>query len=177
MRRTLVLIRHAEAVSAAASDVERELTSAGQEMARALGGWLRDVDIAPDAALVSGATRTRQTWAGLAEAAGWQLLPAYDDGLYAAGPDTALDLIRFADHGEGATESGGDDSRTLVVLGHNPTVHFLAQVLGDGAGDPEVTSMLIAGFPPASAAVLDFDVEWSRVAEGYGRLRAVRLGR
>ncbi len=173
MRRTLVLIRHAEATSAAPSDVERELTPAGKEMARALGGWLRDAGIVPDAALVSGATRTRQTWAGLAGTAGWQLAPTYDDGLYTAGPDTALDLIRFADH----EASTADESRTLVVLGHNPTVHFLAQVLGDGAGDPQAEGMLIAGFPPASVAVLDFDVEWSSVAEGYGRLRTVRLGR
>ncbi len=165
--RTLVLVRHAEAESWAASDLERALTPAGVEMAGVLGGWLRDQGVAPDAALVSGATRTRQTWAGLAEAAGWQLQPTYDDGLYAAGPDTALDLIRFA----------APDAATLLVLGHNPTIHFLAQVLSDGTGAPELTSRLASDFPPASVAVFSLDGEWARVSEGYGALTAVRPGR
>lgn len=164
MTRTLVLVRHAEAESWAASDVERALTPGGVESAGRLGAWLRDQGITPDAALVSGAMRTRQTWAALAEAAGWPLAPAYDEGLYAAGPDTALDLIHFAD----------PDAGTLLVLGHNPTIHFLAQVLSDGGADPALTESLMIGFPPASVAVLEFDVEWARVSEGYGRLTAVR---
>ncbi|GGO91447.1 phosphohistidine phosphatase [Nocardioides phosphati] len=165
--RTLVLVRHAQAESWAASDVERALTPAGTEAAGVLGEWLRDQGITPDAALVSGARRTRETWAALADAAGWQLQPAYDDGLYAAGPDTALDLIRFA----------ATDAATLLVLGHNPTIHFLAQVLSDGTGAAEQTTRLASDFPPASAAVLTFDVEWARVSEGYGALTAFRPGR
>lgn len=165
--RTLVLVRHAQAESWAPSDVERALTPAGTAAAGTLGGWLRDQGIVPDAALVSGARRTRETWAALGDAARWQLEPAYDDGLYAAGPDTALDLIRFA-----APEAG-----TLLVLGHNPTIHFLAQVLADGTGDPALTESLTIGFPPASVAVLEFDEEWADVGEGHGRLVAVRPGR
>lgn len=167
MTRTLVLVRHAEAESWAPSDIERSLTSAGTEAAGALGEWLRDQSVVPEVALVSGATRTRQTWAALAAAAGWSLSPTYDEGLYAAGPDTALDLIRFA-HPE---------AQTLLVLGHNPTVHFLAQVLADGSAPPEVADRLVAGFPPASAAVFDIDVAWADLSEGYGTLREVRLGR
>lgn len=167
MSRALVLVRHAEASSVAPSDVERELTPGGTDGAGVLGTWLRDQGVVPDAALVSGAVRTRQTWAAVAAAAGWSLAPTYDEGLYTAGPDAALDLIRYA-----APEAG-----TLVVLGHNPTVHFLAQVLADGTAAPEVSDMLIAGFPPASAAVFDVDVAWDRLSEGYAALRAVRLGR
>jgi phosphohistidine phosphatase len=167
MIRSLVLVRHAQAESWAPSDVERTLTPAGTAAAGELGGWLREQGVVPDVALVSGATRTRQTWAALADAAGWQLTPTYDEGLYAAGPDTALDLVRFAD----------PDARTVLLLGHNPTIHFLAQVLSDGTGAPELTESLTIGFPPASVAVLDVDVEWSRLSEGYGTLRAVRPGR
>jgi phosphohistidine phosphatase len=167
MNRTLVLVRHAEASSVAPSDAERELTPAGTDGAGVLGTWLREQGVVPDAALVSGAVRTRQTWGAVASAAGWSLTPTYDEGLYAAGPDAALDLIRYA-----APEAG-----TLLVLGHNPTIHFLAQVLADGTAAPEVGDMLIAGFPPASAAVFDVDVAWDRLSEGYAALRAVRLGR
>lgn len=166
MTRTLVLVRHAQAASWAASDVERALTPAGTAMAGALGGWLREQGLEPDAALVSGATRTRETWAALAAAAGWAIVPTYDDGLYAAGPDSALDLVRYAD----------PDAQTLLVLGHNPTIHFLAQVLSDGTGDPALTESLMIGFPPASVAVLDFEGEWSGISEGHGTLRAVRPG-
>ncbi|HSX68807.1 SixA phosphatase family protein [Nocardioides sp.] len=167
MTRRLVLVRHAEAESWASSDIERSLTPAGTEAAGVLGSWLRDQAVVPDAALVSGARRTRETWAALADAAGWPVTPTYDEGLYAAGPDTALDLIRFA-----APEAG-----TLLVLGHNPTIHFLAQVLSDGTGDPSLTESLMIGFPPASVAVLEFDAEWAELGEGHGRLAAVRPGR
>lgn len=165
--RTLVLVRHAQAESWASSDIERALTTVGTEAAGVLGGWFRDQAVVPDAALVSGARRTRETWAALADAAGWHVSPTHDDGLYAAGPDTALDLIRFA-----APEAG-----TLLVLGHNPTIHFLAQVLSDGTGPPELTARLATDFPPASAAVLAFDVAWARLSEGYAALTAFRPGR
>ncbi len=50
--------------------------------------------IVADGALVSDATRAQETWAGLAAGAGWDVEPDFSAALYAAGPDSAFDLIR-----------------------------------------------------------------------------------
>ena len=65
--------------------------------------------------------------------AGWSVTPVVDDGLYSAGPDTALDLMRDTPA----------EARSLVVIGHNPTVAYLAQMLDDGEGDPAVGVPLV----------------------------------
>jgi phosphohistidine phosphatase len=164
--RTLVLLRHANAEGWAASDAERVLAPHGVEAAQALGDWLREQGIQPVAALVSAAVRTQQTWALVAGQAGWTLTPDVEAGLYTAGPDAALDLIRLTDPEVG----------TLLVLGHNPTIHYLAQLLSDGQGTAEAENALLSGFAPASVAVFGIDVSWDRLSQGYGRLVAVRPG-
>ena len=84
---------------------------------------MRDHGIEPDAALVSDSFRTQQTWQQVAAGAGWdEGIVVLSDGLYAAGTDSAFDLVR-----DTAT-----DVRTLVVIGHNPTMAYLASVLDDG---------------------------------------------
>jgi phosphohistidine phosphatase len=163
---TLVLLRHAHAEGWAASDAERALAAHGVDAAGRVGSWLREQEIQPDRALVSSAVRTQQTWALVAAAAGWTLAPDVEAGLYTASPDSALDLIRRTD----------DSVQTLLVLGHNPTIHYLAQILSDGQGAPEAETELLSGFSPASVAVFDVDVPWARLSEGYGRLTAVRRG-
>ena len=54
--------------------------------------------------------------------AGWDLEGTLEDALYDAGPESALDLIRATD----------EHVRTLVVVGHNPTMASLATLLDDG---------------------------------------------
>jgi phosphohistidine phosphatase len=163
---TLVLLRHANAEGWAADDAERVLAPHGVDAAGRVGDWLREQGIQPDAALVSAAVRTRQTWSLVAEHAGWQLMPEVEAGLYTAGPDAVLDLIRITEESVG----------TLLVLGHNPTIHYLAQLLSDGQGDVAAENELLTGFAPATLAVFEVDVPWDRLSQGYGRLVAVRPG-
>jgi phosphohistidine phosphatase len=163
---TLVLMRHAHAEGWAASDAERVLASHGMDAAGRVGRWFAAQELTPDGALVSAAVRTRQTWDLVSQAAGWAITPEFDAGLYSASPDSALDLIRLTDEGV----------RTLLVLGHNPTVHYLAQILSDGHGEAVAETALLTGFPPASLAVFHLDVPWARLSEGYGRLSVVRPG-
>jgi phosphohistidine phosphatase len=163
---TLVLLRHADAEGWAASDAERVLASHGVDAAAAVGDWFREQGIQPASALISAAVRTRQTWALVAEHAGWTLTPQVEAALYTASPDSALDLVRLTDESVG----------TLLVLGHNPTIHYLAQLLSDGQGDAEAETALLSGFAPATVAVFEVDVSWDRLSQGYGRLLAVRPG-
>ena len=128
----------------------------------------RGADITPDYALVSAATRTRQTLDVLAAtAAGWSMEPTYDAGLYAAGPETMLDLVREAP----------DSATTVLVIGHNPTMAYLAQMLDDGDGDEAAETAMTQGFPTSAIAILEYDGTWADLDEGRARLAAYAVGR
>ncbi|SED21110.1 phosphohistidine phosphatase [Nocardioides exalbidus] len=164
--RRLVIMRHAKAESVAPSDHERALAPLGRADAAAAGRWLADQGLVPDAALVSDAQRTRDTWAELSVAAGWDCEPDFSAALYAAGADSAFDLIDETDPAVG----------TLVVVGHNPTMAYVAELLDDGEGDDEAsTAMITRGFPTAALAVFEVDVAWADLGPGTGRLHAFHV--
>jgi phosphohistidine phosphatase len=163
----IVVIRHAKAEQAGATDFDRRLTERGRADAAALGAWLAGEGLVADHALVSAAVRARETWAALAGAAGWGVAADYDEGLYSAGPETALDILR------GTPE----EARTLVLVGHNPTVASLAQLLDDGEGDDDAESAMAMGYPAGAAAVLALDGSWRDLGEQCARVVAFHVGR
>lgn len=167
MSRRLVVMRHAKAESVASSDHARELTDRGRADAEEAGRWLAGRGVSPDAALVSDAARALQTWEHVATGAGWQCPVDHSAGLYSAGADSVFDLL---------TETPASVS-TLVVLGHNPTMASLAELLDDGDGDADATTALLTrGFPTAGLAVFAVEVPWADLGPGSGRLEAVHVG-
>lgn len=165
--RLLVVMRHAKAEQDGPTDFERPLADRGHRDAADAGAWLAREGFTPDRALVSAALRTQETWASVAEGGGWDLAPDLDRGLYSAEPDTAIDLI-------GAV---AEDVRRLVVVGHNPTMAYLAQMLGDGGGPAELEGELMAGFPTSATAVFRHDGPWRDLGDGTARLVAHHVGR
>lgn len=153
-------MRHAQAESVAPSDSERALTPRGRHDAEAAGRWLAQFGFTPDHAVVSGAIRTRETWQAMASAAGWEIAPDVEPALYHAGAEAALDLVRLAP----------EDAREVLVLGHNPTISHVANLLQDGAGAPGAGLAMAQGHPTAALAVFDVTEAWSRLAWGDGRL-------
>lgn len=165
--RRLVVMRHSKAEAAGPSDHGRALADRGREDAEEAGRWLRAQGVVPDAALVSDALRTRETWDAVAASAGWDLEPDFVAALYAAEPDAAIDLVRETDPGAGC----------LVVIGHNPTVAYVAELLDDGDGDADATTALITrGFPTSGLAVFDVPGEWTTVGAGTCRLLSFHVG-
>lgn len=165
--RRLVVMRHAKARPTAPSDHERGLAERGRSDAEAVGRWLREQGITPDAALVSDALRTRQTWEQVAAAAAWDVTADLSAALYAADADSAFDLIREVDA----------DVSTLVVIGHNPTVAYIAELIDDGEGDPDATIGLVTrGFPTSALAVFAVVGGWTDLGPGTGRLEAFHPG-
>lgn len=160
-------MRHSKAEQDGPTDFERALAERGGRDAAAAGAWLAGQGFEPDHALVSAALRSRETWEGVAEGAGWDLEPELDRGLYAADPDTALDLIGLA----------SDEVRALIVIGHNPTMASVAQLLDDGDGDPDAATAMAAGFPTSAVAVFDYDDAWAELAPGTARLVGFHVGR
>ncbi len=167
MARRLVVMRHAKAEGEGPTDFERPLAERGHRDAAEAGSWLAAQGFAPDHALVSAAARTRETWASLAAGGGWDVEPDLDRGLYSAEPTTAVDLISAVD----------DDAQALLVLGHNPTMAYLAQLLGDGEGRRELENELFAGFPTCALAVFAYDGAWPDLSEGSARLVGYHVGR
>jgi len=165
--RLLVVVRHARAEDHGPTDFERPLTPSGREDAGDAGRWLAAEGFAPDHALVSAAQRARETWEAMADGAGWTLAPELDEGMYAAEPDTVLDLIGLVD----------DAVERLVVIGHNPTVGYLAQLLGDGSPETEVEGRLLTGFPTCAVAVFRWDGSWRDLTLGAARLVDTHVGR
>lgn len=170
--RLLVVIRHASAESFGDTDRARRLTDTGRAEARAAGVWLQQrlADLGapgrPDHALVSSAVRTRETWAALSDAAGWDVTPTFDDNAYSGSTDVVLDLLR-------GTPAG---ARVVVYLGHNPTAASLAHHLDDGEGDPDAWTDMTAGFAAGSVAVLAVRCDWADLDAGQGSVLAFRRG-
>ena len=162
-----MVVRHAKAEQSGETDLARRLAEVGRSDAEAAGRWLAGEDVVPDHALVSAAPRARETWDGLAAGAGWSVEPTLDEGLYSAGPDTALDLIRGTP----------PETSVLVVVGHNPTMAQLAQLLDDGEGDPEASNAMARGFPTSAVAVFEYDGPWADLDVTSARLVAFHVGR
>ena len=165
--RTIVVMRHAKAEQAGATDFDRRLAERGHRDAADAGRWLASRGIEPEQALVSAAVRTQETWEALAEAAGWDLEADLDRSLYAAGTEAALDLIREVDPG----------ITKVLVVGHNPTVASLAAVLDDGEGDEDAGNELALGFPTSAVAVFSYDGTWADLDEASASLVAFHVGR
>jgi phosphohistidine phosphatase len=165
--RRLVVMRHAKAESWGESDQGRTLEDRGREDAAAAGRWLAERGFVPDHALVSAAVRARETWEAVAAAAGWELEPVLDPGLYAAGPEAALDLIREVPA----------HTTDVIVVGHNPTVAYLAQLLADGSGDAEAGAAMAAGYPTSALTVLEFTGAWVELDMASASVVAFHVGR
>lgn len=163
----LILMRHAEAERSAGSggDRDRALSARGRHDAAAMGRTLAARGMRPDLALVSPATRTRQTWDLLHDAFGDVQLRE-DEPLYNGGAGT---LRRFV-------EAAEDEAGCLMVVAHNPGIHLLAiEYLSEGAASPAVLERMSGGFPPGAAAIFTVDVAGRPTFEGF--LQPRDLGR
>jgi phosphohistidine phosphatase len=152
---SLIVLRHAKAVAGLElADIDRPLNDRGRRDAAATGEWMRDAGLAPDAVLCSTAVRTRQTLDGLAAATG-EARVSYESRIYDNDADVLLDLLRGTD----------DEVRTLLLVGHNPSMHQLVHDLTGEA--PE-------SFPTCALAVIELPGTWADVRPGTGDLVTYR---
>lgn len=164
--RQLVVMRHARAEPGGESDAARELAQRGYDDAVAGGRWLADSGFVPDGALVSSARRAASTWLAVAEGGSFEGDATYSDSLYAAGPETALDLVRETP----------EDVTSLVVVGHNPTMAYLAQLLDDGTGDEDAGREMAVGFPAGAMARFEVAGGWAELELASARLVGFHVG-
>lgn len=165
--RRLVVMRHAKAEAVAASDHERRLTSRGTQDAAEAGEWARSAGVLPDHAFVSPAARAHETWSAFSTAAELDVEPQLEPALYSAGPDGAIEVLRTAPVA----------ARTVMVVGHNPTMAQLVHLLDDGGADPAAFAEIMAGFPTCAVAVLEVSGEWGDLEVAGARITDFHVGR
>lgn len=141
----LVLMRHAKTEGHHEDgDRARELTQRGRDDAEAVGHQLSELGL--QHAMVSTATRTRQTF----EALGLAIPAEFLEVFYTDGPDTMLQRISETE----------PDVTGLLVVAHEPVIPRLAAQLGY-ASDRSEADAIQCSFPPASFVEFTFDGEWA----------------
>lgn len=119
--KTLLLMRHAKSSwsDAGLQDTERPLNKRGEKDAPRMGKLIRDEKLCPDSILSSTAVRAARTAQIVAEKCGYggeiQLL----DELYMAEPPVYIAALKALP----------DEVQTVLVVGHNPGLEGLLQLL------------------------------------------------
>lgn len=160
--RTLTLFRHAKSSwsDLTLGDFSRSLAPRGRKAAPRMGRFLAENDLIPDQVCCSTAVRAQETLdLALAE---WDPPPAvhHMERLYHAPAETLLEVVRETE----------DDTKSLMLVGHNPGMHMLAHML-TASGDPMALDQLAVKFPTAAVAVFALSGRWQEARFGTGELR------
>ncbi|MGJ5896553.1 histidine phosphatase family protein [Streptomyces sp. V2] len=158
--RRIVLLRHAKADWNDGADHERPLAERGRKDAPVAGRRLTDAGFSFDLALCSTATRTRETWKLAVQELPERPKTVYEERIYEASLGELIAVLNETP----------DDVRSLILIGHNPGVHALADALtGEAEGDL-LARMNRGGFPTSAFAALTFEGSWKSVEHGVGKL-------
>ncbi|MCX4701891.1 histidine phosphatase family protein [Streptomyces sp. NBC_01352] len=158
--RKIVLFRHAKADWPQVTDHERPLAERGRMDAAVAGRKLADTGLAFDLALCSTATRTRETWKLAVHELPHRPKTVYEERIYEASPGELIALLNETP----------DDARDVLLIGHNPGIQGLADILAGAAEGDARERMSGRGFPAAAFAVLSFDGSWKSLEPGVATL-------
>jgi phosphohistidine phosphatase len=150
----LMLLRHAktERVQRGQHDRDRKLTKRGRADARNVARYMVSYCLVPEQVVVSPAQRTQETWALLARTFAEGPKVMIDERVYDASPEILIDVI-------GKTPDG----RSLLIIGHNPSLHDLAVQL-IVSGDVMAREQISENLPTSGLVVIDLQIEhWSQL--------------
>ena len=156
MKKTLFLVRHAQAESqgAGVKDFERNLLATGTSEASRLGKKLAEKNIAIDKVISSDAFRSAQTAKFICEQISFPIKEIiYNNDLYESSVRRLLSIVNKAE----------DNVENLLLVGHNPEISYFAEYL---------TGENIGSLPTAGMVKIEFEIQsWKHVSEGVGVLR------
>jgi len=154
--KTLILLRHAKSswANPEMEDVDRPINKRGKRAAADVGAWLKAGGWAPDEVLCSAARRTRETLERLK-------LPdcatALREDIYEAPPGRLLAAVQ------------GARGETVLMVGHNPGIGALAQLLA--ASKP--AHPRFDDYPTGAVTILRFEIDdWGAIQPGSGAVAA-----
>ena len=161
--RTIVVVRHGKSSwKTNDPDIGRPLSSRGTRDAVVAGQQLARLTF--DVALVSPATRAQQTWSALQMGGVSCADVRTTDALYHAWTPEVTGVLREL----------SDAARTVLVVGHEPTLSDLILTLSGPSAD---RAAIEEKFPTSGVAVLVHDGDWSGLAPGAARLAAFEVPR
>jgi phosphohistidine phosphatase len=130
--RTFLILRHAKAVrEETGSDKERELTAKGRKAAERMGELTLEQNLVPDLVICSTATRARETFTLFAKGATYDGRVEFLDELYLAPAVLYVEAVQRL----------GGSAQKVMVIGHNPGLEALLDVL-TGCAEPLATAAL-----------------------------------
>jgi phosphohistidine phosphatase len=144
--KTLLILRHAKAVSKdpSLSDHDRPLDDLGKEDALHIGKLIKEKDIIPSFIISSTALRAKTTAELVAKGCKYEADIVVDHSLYEAKSKGYLAIL----------ETVSDRYSIVLIVGHNPTIEEIIQMLTDS---PDVVVM-----PSCTLAHLSLPIEkWS----------------
>lgn len=150
--KTLYLVRHAKSSWSAAdlSDFDRPLNKRGFRDAPEMGRRLKADDSLPALICCSPATRARQTL----EEMNLDTKTVFDERLYGASREELLEIVR----------STGNEYPSLMLIGHNPAMTWLAN---------DLSGARIDNMPTCSIAIIRLpDALWAQAGTAPAELVA-----
>jgi phosphohistidine phosphatase len=157
--RRLLLLRHAKSSWELAGelDYERGLTDRGRADCALIADYFEREQITPDRVICSGARRARETLEGVALGLPTDTVVKYEDQLYQSTVDRSYAVLQDI----------SDDLETVLIVGHNPSIHDLAVDLADGGDELET---LAVKFPTSALALFAFAGSWSELGPDSAEL-------
>lgn len=154
--RQLYLLRHAQTLEKRQDekDVDRMLTPIGFQNANRMGMNLKNKQVQPDIIICSAAMRTQQTAESIAEHVSYDSNKVHvNSEVYDASIRTLLSVVNNLK----------DEWRTVVLIGHNPSISYLAEyITGEAVGNMSTCGLVNIQFK------LD---HWQEVSEGNGNFQ------
>ena len=162
----LMVMRHAKTEPFGnGGDAGRELTDKGRKQAKSVAKGLASFKLVPDRIACSSATRARQTCDRMLKVFGDDPKVDYRQSLYEGGVQSVFDELAQTK----------EKRRTLLILGHEPTVSIACQWIASSESDPTLLDLLNLGMSPASIAVFGADEPFNQwqLHSGNGSLTAL----
>ncbi len=158
MAKTLLLMRHAKSSwkEENVKDCDRPLTKRGKKDAPMMARFLKKKNLLPDLILCSSAKRARHTVRAILEELNISDEIVIElESLYLAEPQAYMEAI----------QEQSDDTNCILVVGHNPGLEALAQILSDS----------VVSLPTATVAEIKLPIKkWSALSEtSEGKLENV----
>ncbi len=154
--RTLILIRHAKSAhdNSKLTDFQRPLDKKGEEDADKTGKFLLSKKLTIDLILASPSVRTTQTITRICQGLNYEVKKVvYDSTIYRCTTESMYKAIAKTNPA----------FKTILVVGHNPTITSLANTLQNDKGFKEV--------PTCGVVSINFGkISWTNIQKQRGKL-------
>lgn len=149
--KTLLILRHAKSSwkRSELADHDRPLNKRGKHDAPRMGKLLMDEELIPELIISSTAERAKKTTELLANEMGYTGEIVYDRDLYAAWPEAYIETLCVLP----------DDYETVMVVGHNPGLEDLLEMLTDEVERMPTAALAQVSLPIENWRELSFDIK------------------